>query len=64
MISARLMKSLEQEGFILDFPGYAFNEEKIIENKFVVCPDCSSPVVFSEGCRRCINPTCGWSKCS
>ncbi|KHO49831.1 MAG: hypothetical protein QT02_C0003G0021 [archaeon GW2011_AR9] len=31
MISARLMKSLEQEGFILDFPGYAFNEEKIIE---------------------------------
>jgi len=40
------------------------HEEKIIENKFVVCPDCSSPVVFSEGCRRCINPTCGWSKCS
>ena len=40
------------------------HEEKIIEDKFVVCPDCSSPVVFSEGCRHCINPTCGWSKCS
>jgi len=40
------------------------HEEKIIENKFVVCPDCSSPVVFSEGCRKCINPSCGWSKCS
>ncbi|OGD93079.1 ribonucleoside-diphosphate reductase, adenosylcobalamin-dependent [Candidatus Curtissbacteria bacterium RIFCSPHIGHO2_01_FULL_41_44] len=40
------------------------HEEKIIENKFVICPDCSSPVVYSEGCRKCVNPTCGWSKCS
>ena len=40
------------------------HEEKIIENKFVICPDCSSPVIFSEGCRKCVNPTCGWSKCS
>lgn len=40
------------------------HEEKIIENKFIVCPDCSSPVVYAEGCRKCTNPTCGWSKCS
>ncbi len=40
------------------------HEEKIIENKFVVCPDCSSPVVYAEGCRKCVNSTCGWSKCS
>ena len=40
------------------------HEEKIIENKFIVCPDCSSPVVYQEGCRKCVNPTCGWSKCS
>ena len=39
-------------------------DEKIIESKFSICPDCSSPVVYMEGCRRCINPTCGWSKCS
>lgn len=31
MISAKLMKSLEQEGFALEFPGYASNEERIIE---------------------------------
>lgn len=40
------------------------HEEKIIENKFIVCPDCSSPVIYAEGCRKCVNPTCGWSKCS
>ena len=31
MISAKLMRSLEQEGFALDFPAYASNEERIIE---------------------------------
>lgn len=40
------------------------HEEKIIENKFIVCPDCSSPVIYQEGCRKCVNSTCGWSKCS
>ena len=40
------------------------DEEKIIESKFSICPDCASPVVYMEGCRTCINPTCGWSKCS
>jgi len=40
------------------------SEEALLENKFTICPDCSSPVVYAEGCRQCINPTCGWSKCS
>lgn len=40
------------------------HEEKIIEDKFIICPDCSSPVVFAEGCAKCLNPSCGWSKCS
>ncbi len=40
------------------------HEEKIIENKFTICPDCSSPLVFKEGCKSCTNPSCGWSKCS
>lgn len=31
MISARLIKSLEQEGFALEFPRYSSNEEMIIE---------------------------------
>jgi|SRR3989344_2267513 len=31
MISAKLIKSLEQEGFSLEFPGYASNEIRIIE---------------------------------
>lgn len=39
-------------------------EEKIIETKFSSCPDCGSPLVFSEGCKKCIDPICGWSKCS
>lgn len=39
-------------------------EEKAIEAKFSSCPDCASPTVFAEGCKKCINPTCGWSKCS
>ncbi len=40
------------------------HEEKIIEDKFTICPDCSSPIIYQEGCRKCVNPTCGWSKCS
>ena len=39
-------------------------EEKIIETKFNSCPDCGSPLTYAEGCRKCVNPTCGWSKCS
>ncbi|MBI2012738.1 adenosylcobalamin-dependent ribonucleoside-diphosphate reductase [Candidatus Curtissbacteria bacterium] len=39
-------------------------EEKLLESKFAVCPDCASPVIFTEGCLTCPNPTCGWSKCS
>jgi len=42
----------------------AFDDDKALESKFTSCPDCGSPVNYSEGCRKCINPTCGWSKCS
>ncbi len=31
MISARLIKDPEREGFSLEFPGYESNEERIIE---------------------------------
>ena len=40
------------------------NEIKELETKFNSCQDCGSPLVYAEGCRKCINPTCGWSKCS
>ena len=39
-------------------------DEKTIEANFTGCPDCGSPTIFAEGCKKCINPTCGWSKCS
>lgn len=41
-----------------------FEQIRKTENMFTSCPDCGSPVVYSEGCKNCINPTCGWSKCS
>lgn len=27
------------------------------------CPDCSSAVIYQEGCVSCTDLTCGWSKC-
>ena len=42
----------------------AFHEEQALETKFNSCPDCGGPLVYSEGCRKCVNVTCGWSKCS
>jgi ribonucleoside-diphosphate reductase alpha chain len=39
-------------------------DERAVESKFTSCPDCGSPVAYAEGCRKCINSTCGWSKCS
>lgn len=48
-----------------DSPSLAFEfDEKALEAKFNACPDCGSPLVYSEGCRKCVNVTCGWSKCS
>ncbi len=38
--------------------------EKALETKFTSCPDCGSPLVYAEGCKKCVNVTCGWSKCS
>ncbi len=36
----------------------------IIENLGVMCPSCTTgKVVMSEGCMRCTNGTCGWSRC-
>lgn len=39
-------------------------EEKMLEAKFTSCPDCGSPLIYAEGCKKCVNVICGWSKCS
>lgn len=40
------------------------SQHQAFETKFNSCPDCGGPLVYAEGCRKCINITCGWSKCS
>ncbi len=34
------------------------------ESKFSSCPDCGSPLYAEEGCFKCSNTYCGYSKCS
>jgi len=34
------------------------------ESKFSACPDCGSPLYAEEGCFKCSNSYCGYSKCS
>lgn len=60
-VQMTLAPSMQQNGLAVPV---GIHEEKVIEDKFIICPDCSSPVVFAEGCRQCVNPTCGWSRCS
>ncbi len=40
------------------------HQEQSLETKFNSCPDCGSPLIYQEGCRKCVNEICGWSKCS
>ncbi|MFA5025720.1 MAG: adenosylcobalamin-dependent ribonucleoside-diphosphate reductase [Candidatus Shapirobacteria bacterium] len=34
------------------------------ESAFSICPDCGSPLYAEEGCFKCSNSFCGYSKCS
>jgi ribonucleoside-diphosphate reductase alpha chain len=34
------------------------------ESKYTSCPDCGSPLYAEEGCFKCSNSYCGYSKCS
>lgn len=40
------------------------NKQAEGESKFSACPDCGSPLYAEEGCFKCSNPFCGYSKCS
>ncbi|MDD2483279.1 MAG: adenosylcobalamin-dependent ribonucleoside-diphosphate reductase [Candidatus Shapirobacteria bacterium] len=35
-----------------------------LESKAISCPDCGSPLRAEEGCFKCTNEFCGYSKCS
>jgi len=40
------------------------NKQASEESAFVSCPDCGSPLYAEEGCFKCSNAYCGYSKCS
>lgn len=40
------------------------SEQASVESKFSACPDCGSPLRAEEGCFKCTNVFCGYSKCS
>jgi len=40
------------------------NQQNEAESKFGACPDCGSPLRAEEGCFKCTNQFCGYSKCS
>jgi ribonucleoside-diphosphate reductase alpha chain len=40
------------------------SEQDEMESKFGACPDCGSPLRAEEGCFKCTNQFCGYSKCS
>ena len=39
-------------------------ERAVLESKVLACPDCGSPLRAEEGCFKCTNEFCGYSKCS
>ncbi len=41
---------------------YIDNGEEVITSD--ICPNCSSNLIYVEGCKSCSNKECGWSKCS
>jgi ribonucleoside-diphosphate reductase alpha chain len=40
-----------------------FIDKKDKGNVVGVCPDCGGPLIFEEGCSKCLNPGCGYTKC-
>ncbi|MFW5903079.1 MAG: adenosylcobalamin-dependent ribonucleoside-diphosphate reductase [archaeon] len=37
-------------------------EKSVLENGLASCPDCEEPLVFEEGCAKCVSPSCGFSR--
>ncbi len=65
----------EKEGLTMPVPIEGSNQQQLVlnelhvqqavsESKFSACPDCGSPLYAEEGCFKCSNQFCGYSKCS
>lgn len=50
----------EQKNFLAEIRSKQASEE----SAFSICPDCGSPLYAEEGCFKCSNAFCGYSKCS
>ncbi|MEE9150573.1 MAG: vitamin B12-dependent ribonucleotide reductase [Thermoplasmata archaeon] len=52
-------ESIIEEATTLD----NFVDEREGSNVVGVCPDCGGPLIFEEGCSKCLNRSCGYTKC-
>jgi ribonucleoside-diphosphate reductase alpha chain len=41
----------------------SFVKDRDAGNVVGVCPDCGGPLIFEEGCAKCLNRSCGYTKC-
>jgi ribonucleoside-diphosphate reductase alpha chain len=58
---------LKKSGTIVDFnQAIGRSLSRYIKEKNMVekCPACNSKLIYVEGCIKCENPECSWSKCS
>jgi hypothetical protein len=53
-------KSMVKQDYLLELK----SKQAEKESKFSSCPDCGSPLYAEEGCFKCSNGYCGYSKCS
>ncbi len=54
----------ERHEELVDVLGQIRAQLAVGESKFSLCPDCGSPLIAEEGCFKCVNDYCGYSKCS
>lgn len=59
---AALIEAIEEESALLK--GEKRERTKIDTTPAQTCPDCGNYLIFAEGCKKCSNPSCGWSDCS
>lgn len=58
------MFACEKSSIDTDALGEIRNKQADLESKAISCPDCGSPLRAEEGCFKCTNEFCGYSKCS
>lgn len=50
-------------GYTKDDPAVPEASTPNHKSMFAACPDCGSTLLLIEGCTKCLNPGCGYSKC-